>query len=248
MHGQTIKAAWVDVDQTLLDFDACAKEAMEHAFHVFGYPWKDDYFQTFLVENAKLWDRIEEGSMTREELGRIRFTVIFNALGMQLHNTVEFEDTFISRLRTADHPMPGALEALQRLDALGIPIFIASNGSAAGQLGRLERAGMGPYFRDVFSSSRFGVPKPDLSFFTQSLDAMNELLETDWKAENVLMIGDSWKADIRGALPFGANCIWFKANRAHDPFEREDAPRVFEADSWDEISAWIEAHTERTDI
>ncbi|WP_367614203.1 HAD hydrolase-like protein [Allobaculum sp. Allo2] len=38
--------------------------------------------------------------------------------------------------------------------------------------------------------------------------------------DEILVIGDSWKADILGAIAFGAPSLWIRVNRQHDPFEK----------------------------
>lgn len=125
--------------------------------------------------------------------------------------------------------------SVQRFQKQNIPLFIISNGPAAGQKRRLEKAGMLPYFLDVYTSQDFGAAKPDPAFFDRAMNACSQTLQTKLKPEEILVIGDSWKADIAGALAFGAPSIWLRTNRQHDPFEKPEHENVLEAGSWKDI-------------
>lgn len=238
----SVKALWIDVDQTLLDFDACAKDALINTFAWAGLSWKDEYFQIFLRVNAGLWDQIEEGTMTRKQLQEKRFPALFSAWNLPKETVFEngqtiagYEGHFSSVLHDSAHPLFGAMEALQRFQKQSIPLFIISNGPAAGQKRRLEKAGMLPYFLDVYTSQDFGAAKPDPAFFDRAMNACSQTLQTKLKPEEILVIGDSWKADIAGALAFGAPSIWLRTNRQHDPFEKPEHENVLEAGSWKDI-------------
>lgn len=238
----SIKALWIDVDQTLLDFDACARDALIDTFAWAGLPWKEAYFQIFLQVNAGLWDQIEEGTMTRKQLQEKRFPALFSAWNLPEETVFEngrtiagYEGHFSGVLHESAHPLAGSKEALQRFQKQNMPLFIISNGPAAGQKRRLEKAGMLSCFLDVYTSQDFGAAKPDPAFFEHALSACSKSLKTELKPEEILVIGDSWKADITGALAFGAPSIWLRTNRQHDPFEKPEHENVLEADSWNDI-------------
>ena len=63
----------LDVDNTLLDFDAYVRTTMEQGFAHFGLPaYRLEMYHTFTAENNKLWRQIEEGTLTFAELQKIR--------------------------------------------------------------------------------------------------------------------------------------------------------------------------------
>ncbi|UNT96423.1 HAD family hydrolase [Allobaculum mucilyticum] len=233
-NRKPIRAVWVDVDQTLLDFDACAKEALMEAFRQSGLEWDEKYFPIFLSENAKLWDRIENGEMDRDTMVKMRFPFIFKSFHLPLEDPVGFERIFTPRLNTAVHPMPGAIEAMEEIQPMNLPVFIISNGTHDGQTNRIEAAGFTRFIRDLYSSKAIGCAKPDPRFFQEALKRMQKTLGEEIQPEEILVIGDSWKADIQGAIQFGAPSIWFRANRLYDPFEPEDHPSVHPVYSWPE--------------
>lgn len=236
-----VKAVWIDVDQTLLDFDLCARDGLIAAFQVFGLEWKEEYFPIFLEENARLWDQIEEGKISRKDLRQIRFPTIFLHYGLPLKEPAAFEREFSQVLHSSAHPLKDAHRGLERLSQAGLPLFVISNGPSAGQKNRLEKAGMLEKFKRVFTSEDFGFAKPDLRFFQEALRQTCQILnDAPLQPGEILVIGDSWKADILGALNFGAQCVWITANRKFDPFTVESNPQVVEVETWRQIIQLLE--------
>ncbi len=231
----SIQTLWIDVDQTLLDFDACAQIALEQTFEQYGLPWSQEVFQVFLRINALLWNQIEEGTLTRMELRKIRFPRIFEALKRELPDPVGFEAQFSSILHQQAVPMPGALEAIPALKQAGYRLAIISNGPEEGQKNRLNNAGLLEYFDTVYTSQKLGAAKPSQAFFDRAFQDYQSSFCPNLKQEEILVIGDSWKADIQGAIDFGCRGLWLSANRQLDPFETENHPDVREVGSWNEI-------------
>lgn len=78
-----MKAIFIDIDNTLLDFDAYVRTTMEQGFAHFGLPaYRPEMYHTFTAENNKLWRQIEEGTLTFAELQKIRWNNVFAALGI----------------------------------------------------------------------------------------------------------------------------------------------------------------------
>lgn len=72
-----MKAIFIDIDNTLLDFDEYVRTTMAEGFAHFGLPaYRPEMYHTFTTENNKLWRRIEEGTLTFEELQKIRWSRI----------------------------------------------------------------------------------------------------------------------------------------------------------------------------
>jgi len=104
-----------------------------------------------------------------------------------------FVDGFLAALEFV--PLDGALDALQRLDAAGVPMVCVSNWDA-GLPGHLERLGIGRYLRGVVASGAVGVAKPDPRIF----DAAVALLDVPRDA--IAHVGDE-PVDRAGALAAG---------------------------------------------
>lgn len=62
-----IKVLFLDIDNTLLDFDAAAAWAMEQCFQKAGLEYKSEMFAAFTEENNKIWQRIERKELSMDE-------------------------------------------------------------------------------------------------------------------------------------------------------------------------------------
>ena len=60
-----MKAIFIDIDNTLLDFDAYVRESMRAGFARFGLrPYEPWMYDIFVRENDKLWQAIERSELT----------------------------------------------------------------------------------------------------------------------------------------------------------------------------------------
>lgn len=199
---QNIKVLFWDIDNTLLDFDAGAEDSMKQAFADFGLEFKPEMFDVFQEENHIIWDKIEKGELSREDIPYVRWQIILKRLGLKADG-VAMDHTFRSYLHNSAVLVSGALETLEALT--GKYIFCAaSNGPYEQQLNRLERGGMRKYFTHCFVSERVGVEKPALRFFEKCMEELPEIAP-----EECLMIGDSLTADIAGGHAAGLKTCWY---------------------------------------
>ena len=160
-----IRAIYIDIDNTLLDFDAYVKESLRSGLEQFGLrPYEDWMYDTFEKVNSGLWLQIEDGSLTFEELQKIRFNRVFEAIGGIDFDGVVFEKYFREFLNESAIPVEGAMEMLEYLAGKYI-LCTASNGPYNQQIHRLEIAGMLKYFRHHFISEKIGFSKPAKEFF-----------------------------------------------------------------------------------
>lgn len=72
----------VDADDTLLDFHASSRAALEAAFHSFQKEWKEEYAEEFFSFNDTLWEKLERKQITRERLLKERFPAYLERLGV----------------------------------------------------------------------------------------------------------------------------------------------------------------------
>ncbi|MBE5817424.1 MAG: noncanonical pyrimidine nucleotidase, YjjG family [Clostridiales bacterium] len=200
-----IKAILIDIDNTLLDFDASARLAIEEGFAKRGIDFSDNVIDVFHRINNSLWKRLENGELTKQGLFDIRWNTIFEALGVKADG-IEFEAYFRAYLFDSAVQMDGALDLLKYL-ASKYDVYAASNGTHAQQINRLTRAGMIDMLKNVFTSQALGVQKPEKEFFHKCLEQMN------CAPQEVMMIGDSLSADIGGAKNAGLMTCWFDVKK-----------------------------------
>ena len=196
-----IRTVFIDIDDTLLDFGACAKEAMMAAFASCSLEYHDDYYACFLAENERLWQMIERGELTVEELHHKRWQGIFELLGID-YDGINFERLFVDNLHRAHVRMKGAKELLGYLSGR-YALFAASNALYQEQVERLTLAELIAYFDGVYTSELAGIAKPDRRFFDYCC------LQSGSVPQECVMIGDSYSSDVLGARAAGIRMIWF---------------------------------------
>ena len=199
----------LDVDNTLLDFDAYVRTTMEQGFAHFGLPaYRPEMYHTFTAENNKLWRQIEQGTLTFRELEEIRWNNVFRALNIDFDGQV-FEKYFRAALYDSAIPMDGAMELLEALHGK-YPLAVASNGPYDQQLHRLELAGMKRYFDWFFVSERLGASKPARAFFDGAFAALNDGRETAVMPADCVIIGDSLTSDMAGGRGCGLKTVYYR--------------------------------------
>jgi putative hydrolase of the HAD superfamily len=110
-------------------------------------------------------------------------------------------------------PIPGMIELVRELNALGVPVSVLSN--SEGRLAELvDELDWSRDLAIVIDSGRVGIAKPDPAIFRLAADALGV------PVERVLHVGDSLRADVEGALGAGASAIWFTSPPAYPPAPR----------------------------
>lgn len=212
-----IRIVLIDVDNTLLDFDRCAAYAIETGMREVGLPYTEETYPAFREINERLWREIEKGNLKREGLTGIRWPWIFDRLGIRADGTA-FEERFVRHLYDSHETVDGARELLEYLSGK-YEVYAASNAPAGEQESRLTKAGLHPYLKGLFISQELGHPKPSREFFEACFRLLGEP-----PRDEVLLIGDSLTADMRGGVEFGIHTCWFNHDgRSHDidlPVER----------------------------
>ena len=80
---------FIDIDNTLLDFDAYIRQTMREGFAHFGLKPYEPYMEAvFHRENGKLWRQIEQGTLTFRELEEIRWNNVFRALNIDFDGQI----------------------------------------------------------------------------------------------------------------------------------------------------------------
>lgn len=200
---------FIDIDNTLLDFDAYIRQTMREGFAHFGLKPYEPYMEAvFHRENGKLWRQIEQGTLTFRELEEIRWNNVFRALNIDFDGQV-FEKYFRAALYDSAIPVDGAMELLETLHGK-YPLAVASNGPYDQQLHRLELAGMKRYFDWFFVSERLGASKPARAFFDGVFAALNDGRETVVMPADCVIIGDSLTSDMAGGRQYGMKTCYYR--------------------------------------
>ncbi len=195
------KALFFDVDDTLLNFEQCSRQALGKTFHHFSMACDDTVYELFRSIDQRLWLQQKQGILTVQDVINLRFQELFKQLHLG-NSPIPLQTMFQERLAEEFFTEPHAAESLGYLSTR-YQLFVTSNGILQTQLKRLELAGLLPYFTDVFVSDHIGHEKPSVRFFEECLQ------RSRLKPGDVLLIGDSLEADMAGAQTSKIDSCWY---------------------------------------
>ena len=227
------KAIFIDIDDTLLDYVPCCREAFDAAMKALITTFRirnidriseEQLFELFFGISGRLFSEAKRGLHSVAEVMELyprEFVERMSELANERVSEDELSlrtDTFKHAFRAAwgeTHTMvDGARETLEALQKKGYRLFAASNSFGHLQRSRLKRAGILAYFEDTYISMDIGYDKPDLRFFEHALR------QCQLDASDVLMVGDSMTTDILGAQKAGIDACFFNRRPEEQPDTR----------------------------
>lgn len=196
-----IEFLFLDLDDTILDFHKAEHIAIGRTFETMGLTPTDEVRSRYSRINKRHWELLERGELTREQVLVQRFEVLFRELGLEVDG-VKCARTYEKFLGMGHYFLPGAEEAVKALSKR-CRLFLASNGTASVQAGRMTSAGLYPYFEQVFVSQEIGFNKPSKEYFDACFARI-----PGFDREICMMVGDSLTSDILGGLNAGIRTCW----------------------------------------
>lgn len=206
------KILLLDADDTLLDFQDNEKNALDAVFAFVGVPLTQEVKKRYHQINAGLWAQYEAGEVGRETILNTRFQLLFDQLGVRVDGT-EVEQFYRQELGKGTKLIDGALAVCENLSQDHL-LYIVTNGGKQTQDARLKGSGLGQFFQDVFISEVIGAQKPSPAFFRHVFDRLSPA-----KPEEMLLVGDSLTADIRGGENAGLDTCWFNPRQLENHLE-----------------------------
>jgi putative hydrolase of the HAD superfamily len=165
----------------------------------------ESFNKAYLKHNARVWAMYREGTMSKEELRTARFSRSMDDIGFEYNAEwmEQFAAAFVEQCPRQPHVIPGALEILKYLEGK-YTMHIITNGFKEIQGIKMDGSGLTSFFVHNINSEDVGVRKPNPKIFQYAF----ELAGTS--AEESLMIGDDWDADILGARGVGMDQVFLK--------------------------------------
>lgn len=213
---KTYSHIFFDLDHTLWDFDKNAEETLSELYFTYkladlGLHSCDIFIETYTKNNHQLWADYHLGKITKEALRATRFKKTFVDLGLDEEVIPhQFEDDYVNICPTKSNLFPHTHETLSYLKQK-YSLHLISNGFKESTEYKVKNTNLSPYFDNIIISEVVGVNKPDKAIFEHALSKANAKIELS------LMIGDSIEADIRGALNFGMDAIYFNPHFTEVP-------------------------------
>lgn len=180
---------FLDLDDTILDFHKAERIALSKTLRDFGVEPTEEVLALYHKINLWHWEQLEKGKLTRDEVQVGRFAALFRELGVSA-DAVQCTRSYEGNLAVGHYFLPGAEDAVASLSQK-YRLFLASNGTASVQAGRLTSANLYRFFETVFVSQELGFNKPAKEFFDVCFARI-----PDFDPKKAVMVGDSLTSDI----------------------------------------------------
>ncbi|NOZ05966.1 MAG: noncanonical pyrimidine nucleotidase, YjjG family [Chloroflexi bacterium] len=199
---------WIlfDADGTLFDYERAEAIALQQAFRKRGLTFEPGYAEIYRRINRRAWRAYEKGEITKEMLRTSRFRQLFEEVDAAT-DSGRFSETYLQCLSEQSGTIEGAEEVVRSLHGT-VGQVIITNGLKSVQRPRLANSAIGHYFADVVISDEVGSAKPARGIFDAAFERMG------WpQKEEVLIVGDSLTADMKGGNAYGIDTCWFNPTR-----------------------------------
>ena len=210
-----IEFLFLDLDDTILDFHKAERIAIRKTLGDFGLEPTEEILARYHVINKWHWEQLELGKLTRKQVQEERFHVLFSELGREVDGEA-IAKAYMENLAIGHYFLPGAEEAVIELHKK-YRLFLASNGNASVQKGRMTSANLYRFFEHVFVSQEIGYDKPSKAYFDACFARI-----PDFDPSKAIMVGDSLTSDIRGGINAGIPTVW--VNPDHKPHPADICP------------------------
>lgn len=198
------KAIMFDLDNTLLNFEVCERQAIlgtliACSISLNGIP-ETRFLETFETFNSKYWQ--QRHHLTPTELIEKSYQDTFAKLQLTAPNFDCLSQSYwhifnnSGELEQDVHQILPVLSEKYRL-------AVVTNGLASAQNSRLKAAGLDHYFEAVVISEAVGYAKPAPEIFQYAMIHLNVT------TAEVLYIGDSLKYDYEGARRAGIDFCYY---------------------------------------
>ena len=196
-----IEFLFLDLDDTILDFHKAERIALGKTIRSFGLEPTEEILNQYHEINKWHWEQLELGKLTREEVLVNRFGVLFAQQGISV-DAARCAKVYEKNLSVGHYCLPGAEEAVDRLHKK-YRLFLASNGTASVQKGRMTSANLYRFFEKVFVSQEIGHNKPSKAYFDGCFAQI-----PDFDPDKAMIVGDSLSSDIKGGIHAGIKTVW----------------------------------------
>lgn len=205
------KHLFIDLDDTLWDTFNNNKESLKEVYDIYefnrSYASFEVFFDRWFPYNNHLWDLYRQDKISKQQLVTKRFEHMVEPMGITDPDFIQqLNKEFLQRSSSKSGLLPFALDILHYLQDK-YTLHILSNGFREVQYKKMDNSGLTSFFDKIILSEDAGANKPSKDIFDYALSI------TSANREEVLMIGDSWEADIVGAHQSNIHQVWYNPHR-----------------------------------
>lgn len=207
------KLVLIDLDDTLFDYPKTEEVAFRNTFEELGFfmeselgnEKKEEIYEKikdrYKDVNLQLWKDLEKGAVDKDRLKVVRFEKIIEEFDLK-YNPYEMSELYLKKLGEGIFPFEATEKLCEYLHSK-YKVGIVTNGIKEVQHSRIENSTIAKYIDKIIISDEVGVNKPDKRIFEYAMNYF-EIMD---KSE-VIMIGDSLGADIKGGQNAGIDTCW----------------------------------------
>ncbi|QCK14250.1 YjjG family noncanonical pyrimidine nucleotidase [Mangrovivirga cuniculi] len=209
---KSYKHLFFDLDHTLWDFQVNSHVTLKELFFEFGLCdlgdfMVDEFISVFEEVNFELWDLYNKNLVDKETIRDVRFKRSLSRLGVEENAIPEMlGKEYLLRCPTKPAVIKYTFEILDYLNEK-YNLHIITNGFKETQATKLKHSGLNEYFRSVVTSECTGYKKPHLEIFRFALENVEAV------PEESLMIGDNLEADVKGAMQYNVDAVYFNPEK-----------------------------------
>ena len=229
MKIKNIKHIFFDLDHTLWDFDKNSALTFNKIFELNEVEIDIKRFLSIYEPvNLEYWRKYRNSEISQEYLRYGRLKDTFNALKIEVDDKLihVLSEDYIAHLTTFDHLFEDTIEILNYLRP-SYELHIITNGFSETQQKKMQVSNLSHYFKTVTDAEIAGVKKPNPHIFHHALNVANA------KPEESIMIGDSYEADVLGALQVGYDAIFFNYRKS------ESEPHIKQVHNLNELKKYL---------
>ncbi len=194
---------FLDLDNTLLDFNKAEATAIRKVLKDNDLPYDDNAVKTYSEINLSFWKRFEKGEIEKSEIFEGRFIKFLEVMGLY-GDTAKISKEYCQNLSEGYFTVDGSEDILTYLKNKGYYLCATTNGLSITQFKRIKNSGLEPFFDNIFVSEDTGHQKPEKGYFDYVIDNIPEK-----NRKKMLIIGDSQSSDILGGINSGIDTCWY---------------------------------------
>lgn len=205
----SLKAVLFDLDDTLYDHQHGCRAALTALYE--RYPcFQQQPFAQLERQHSDLLEHyhlsVLSGEMTIDQARFARFSDLLTIYAGLTAPIDELLTLYREIYLASEQIVSEAITLLERLRASGLKIGLVTNNRVNEQMGKVERLKLAPLIDVLIISESAGFAKPDPRIFALALEQLG------CTADEVIMVGDSWSADVQGAHAAGIRAVWLNRN------------------------------------
>lgn len=217
MNSEPYELVIFDLDDTLLDTAASMRAGLEALLAHYRADWS---LERTVQRHQELIRDIDPlvfaGTLNAQQARELRFSRLLTEWNTPSPDASEATCLYRQAYVTAYAGCEGALQTVQHLRTLGLKVAVLTNYLREVQVESAGRIGLLPLLDALYCVDDLPAPKPDPRAFLAVCQHFGV------NRGRAVMVGDSLKNDVEGALGAGLHAVWFNRHGEAGP----DVPSI----------------------